>query len=146
MATPIFPQELPVVSRFSVKPAETVLTDKEDGHKDFRQRSVSKFSIADVEWVFVKDDYSIYENFRRRTTLGAHKWFWIKLPSAGGVTWHVARFSQTKPSSKVDGHTAWTVSAQLEILATQSTEQPDPTPYPDLLGFKFYFKAEQTGG
>lgn len=125
MTTPIFPVDLPIISSMNMRPVTNVIADEDGGNKDFRRRSRVPGANDDVEWLFLEDDYKTFEDFRRLNLLGAHKWFWIQLPSAGGVTWHVARFAK-KPKATAVGHRAWKVSAELEVreraFSSQSIE------------------------
>lgn len=127
MGTPIFLSALPGVSRLTLRPDSGVIADDGDGVKSFRRRSAVPMASVDVEWVFVDTDYALFLSFCRDTLLGFHRWFWLKLPSAGGVTWHVVRFAHgEKPSSQMNGHGAWTVSAKLDIRERAFEAQPEP--------------------
>lgn len=115
MATPIYPMTLPGVSTYSVEPTPQVLASENDtGPRAFRRRSIVPGANASVSFRYLENDYTTYLNWFKVTLKRGHKWFWIQLPSAGGLTWAVARFKK-KPREKMDGHRYWTVSADLEV-------------------------------
>lgn len=147
MSTPIYPSALPNVGRVSLRPDSGVVADDGDGVKSFRRRSATPLAEADVEWTFVGTDFSVFLEFGNTTLLHFHKWFWLKLPSAGGLTWHVVRFSQgEKPSCRMNGHGAWTVSGKLDVRERAFETQPEPpvdpppppTGEPDVLSFLLF--------
>lgn len=125
MATPIFPQALPGADRFTLRPEGSVVSDEDDGVKGFRRRSSMPHANGSVTWTFLETEMSAFAEFCRVTLLGFHKWFWLKLPSAGGITWHIVRF-RDKPTQRMVGHSAWTVEANLELLVRAFEPQPDP--------------------
>lgn len=126
MSTPIYPSSLPGVSRITLR-SEPILVDDGDGVKSFRRRSATRIANAQITFVFVDTDFQAFVEFCRTTLLGSHKWFWLKLPSAGGVTWHVVRIAPgTKPQARMLGHGAWTVDAEIAIRKRAFEEQPEP--------------------
>ncbi len=130
MVTPIFPSALPGVERFVLKPEGTVIADENDGPKVYRRRSSMPHANGQVSWKFLENDLTVFNTFCRTTLLGFHKWFWMKLPSAGGITWHLIRF-RDKPSWRMVGFNAWGVDATIELLTRAFETQPDPPTEPD---------------
>lgn len=131
MSTPIYPSTLPGVSRFVVRP-DSILSDDGDGVKSFRRRSAVPLASGQVSWTFVEQDLQTFVTFGRTTLLGFHKWFWVKLPSAGGLTWHVVRIaSGTKPEARMVGHGAWKVDADIILRKRAFDEQPEPPVDPE---------------
>lgn len=127
MTTPIFPAGLPGVGRVLLRTNTGVIADEGDGVMSFRRRFAVPSAEVSVEWIFVADDFSVFLQFCNEVLLGFHRWFWLKLPSAGGVTWHVVRFAQgEKPTAQMNGHGAWTVSARLDIRERAFDAQPEP--------------------
>lgn len=119
MATPEYPSTLPGPGTFTVEPTSQVLaTEAELGPKAFRRRSRQPGAFTSVSFRFLETDYSVFIEWWRTTLKYGHKWFWIQLPSAGGITWHVARFAE-RYAAKLDGHRYWNVTAKLELRERQ---------------------------
>lgn len=96
-------------------PTQQVLgTDNEIGPKAFRRRSRQPGAFTPVAFRFLEDDYKTFVNWWKTSLNYGHKWFWIELPSAGGITWHVVRFAE-RYVAKLEGHRYWTVTAKLEL-------------------------------
>lgn len=116
MATPLYPDTLPMVTMFSGEPDRQVIsTDGDMAPVAYRRRSRVPGALDDVTWVLVNDQMKTFRDWWRDVLLDGHRWFYIKLPSAGGLTWHVARFADENYQSRLLGHRAWNVSAKLEI-------------------------------
>lgn len=115
MAAPLYPSTLPGVSTFAVKGLPTVQADANDiGPKNFRRVTISGASLVNVSWRFIGTDYAAFVAWWETVLLNGHKRFFIQLPSAGGITWHLSRFSGIYSASR-QGYSHWQVEAELEI-------------------------------
>jgi hypothetical protein len=143
MSTPICPSTVPIVSKFTLTPDSGLISDSGDGPKDFRRRYSCASAQASIAWNLQATELQILLTFGRTDLLQFHRWFWLKLPSAGGITWHVVRIAPgTKPRVRSTGHGAWSVEADIVIRERAFTEQPEPpvepeppTGEPDVLSF-----------
>lgn len=115
MATPDYPTTLPGVSQWRFKPAAQVLASAEGGARAARRRSRVPGAIGEAQWTFIETDYATFRTWWRDTLLRGHKKFWIELPSAGGITWHVCQFTGPYRMQSL-GYGAFSVSAELEVL------------------------------
>lgn len=80
-------------------------------------------AFTPVVFRFLEDDYAQFVDWWKTDLKYGHKWFWINLPSAGGITWHVARFAE-RYVAKLTGHRAWEVTAKLELRERQFEPNP----------------------
>lgn len=119
MSTPDYPTGLPGVAQWRIKPTAQVLAgDNPGGPRDTRRRSVVPGAVGQAGWTFIEEDYATFVAWWRTTLLRGHKWFWIELPSAGGITWHVVRFNGPY-QARLNGHRSYVVSAELEVRERQ---------------------------
>jgi len=98
--------------------AQVLATDTELGPKAFRRRSRQPGAFASVTFRFLETDYVTFIEWWKTDLRFGLKWFWIKLPSAGGITWHVSRFAE-RYRATLDGHRYWNVTAKLELRERQ---------------------------
>ena len=127
MSTPIYPFTIKGPNTYNMRPSPQILSgDNSVGPKDFRRRTKHAGAFASVTFNFLEAEYSIFTEWVRVYLLDGHKWFYIQLPSAGEITWHLARFVN-KPSSKLNGHRYWVVSVDLEIYNRRFSLVNDPT-------------------
>jgi hypothetical protein len=138
MSTPIFPTSLPTVSTLSLQAISNLIAD--DGTvKSYRRISRVPNANDKVQWTLFNDQLSVFLAFYKATLLDGHKWFYIKLPSAKGIVYHIARFKSLQVN--VTGHKAWVVDAELELRERAfEVIEPiiDPEPpegEPDVLSF-----------
>lgn len=119
MATPEYPTALPGVAQWRIKPSTQVLAGGDEGApRDVRRRSVVPGALGQAGWSFIEADYAAFVAWWKTDLLRGHKWFWIELPSAGGITWHIARFNAPY-QARMNGHRSFVVSAELEIRERQ---------------------------
>jgi hypothetical protein len=136
MSTPIFPTSLPTVNQLSLQSISNVITD-ESTVKNFRRISRVPNANDKVQWTLFNDQLKIFIDFYKITLLDGHKWFYIKLPSAKGIVYHIARFKSLQ--TNVIGHKAWTVDAELELrerafeVIEPIVDPEPPTGEPDVL-------------
>lgn len=115
MATPKYPDELPIVSTYTMSPSAQALgSDNETGPRALRRRSRQPGATAQVTFRYIETDYRLFLEWWETELLFGHRWFWLQLPSAGGITWHVVRFAG-RYTAVLEGHRLWTVRADLEI-------------------------------
>lgn len=115
MATPIFPATLPLVSSCSLSPSKQVIsTDADVGPLAFRRRTSVPGAECEVSWRFMETDFSIFQEFWKTDLLRGHRWFYLVLPCAYGLTYHVVRFKKHR-QAKRDGYAYRTVTATLEV-------------------------------
>lgn len=138
MSTPIFPTSLPTISQLSLQSISNVITD-ESTVKNFRRISRVPNANDKVQWTLFNDQLKIFIDFYKITLLDGHKWFYIKLPSAKGIVYHIARFKSMQ--ANVIGHKAWTVDAELELrerafeVIEPIVDPEPPTGEPDVFSF-----------
>lgn len=117
MPTPQYPSTLPGVSRWRLSPLPQALASEGDaGPRSVRRRSRDPGATGSAAWTFVESDFATFKAWYETDLLNGHRRFYITLPSAGGFTWHVARFVAPYRST-VAGHSAFEVSAELEVVA-----------------------------
>lgn len=122
MAVIQYPSTLPGVSTFNGQPTTQVLaTGGEGAPQAYRRRSRVPGSTDQVGWRFLEGDYAIFIAWWRETLLFGHRWFYIRLPSAEGIRWHVARFADKNYAAKLQGHRYWEVTAELEVREGPTT-------------------------
>lgn len=149
MSTPIFPISLPTVNQLSLQSQSNVISD-EGVVKNFRRNSRVPNATDKVQWTFVNDELNVFLTFYKITLLDGHKWFYIKLPSAKGIVYHIARFLSLQ--TNVIGHKAWTVDAQLELrerafeVIEPIVDPEPPTGEPDVLTLYFRNGSGNFGG
>lgn len=120
MATPDYPTTLPGVSQWRLKPTAQVLASAEGSARATRRRSRVPGAIGEAQWTFVETDYAAFRTWWTTDLLRGHKKFWIELPSAGGITWHLCQF--TGPyRMQSQGYGAFAVTAELEVMERQLT-------------------------
>lgn len=115
MATPRYPADLPGVATHILTPTDQLLrSDNDSGPESLRRRSVQPSAIAQISFRYSKDEYSVFKAWWTDVLLYGHRWFLIRIPSAGGITWHYVRFTD-RYRSKLVGHRYWDVSASIEL-------------------------------
>jgi hypothetical protein len=120
--------------------AQVLATDTELGPKAFRRRSRQPGAFTPVSFRFLESDYATFVAWWKTTLKYGHKWFWIELPSAGGITWHVARFAE-RYKATLDGHRYWNVTARLELRERQFSINDRTSQYDFLEDFENGFAA-----
>lgn len=141
MATPEYPSTLPGPSSLSIEPVPQVLaSDNEQGPRAVRRRTRVPGAGTPVTFRFLESDYTTFVEWWKTDLKYGHKWFWIQLPSAGGITWHVARFAE-RYNARMEGHRYWTVDAQLEVRERQLTPNDRADAYFFLEDFENGFGA-----
>ena len=115
MATPRYPADLPGVATHILTPTDQLLrSDNDSGPESLRRRSVQPSANAQISFRYSKDEYSVFKAWWTDVLLFGHRWFLIRIPSAGGITWHYVRFTD-RYRSKLVGHRYWDVSASIEL-------------------------------
>ena len=115
MATPRYPADLPGVATHILTPTDQLLrSDNDSGPESLRRRSVQPSANAQISFRYSKEEYSLFKAWWTDVLLFGHRWFLIRIPSAGGITWHYVRFTD-RYRSKLVGHRYWDVSASIEL-------------------------------
>lgn len=137
MSTPQFPESLPGVSTLQWQPVSQLASSERDsdmGPLSYRRQSQVPAANAEVTWVFLSDDFAVFQQFYNEDLLRGHKWFSLRLPCAAGYAIHVVRFRSHR-SAKLVGLNAFEVTAQLYVRERQLREDVSytyftSTPYP----------------
>lgn len=134
--TPIYPTSLPDVWSYQGTPVDQVLrtstTSAGNGATEptspiqYRNRTRVPAASVQVGWSFLEEEYKIFVAWWRDTLLIGHKWFWTKLPSAGGITWMICRFSDTNFTTTQAGHRYYQVTANIDIRERAFSPQAAP--------------------
>jgi hypothetical protein len=115
MATPEYPSTLPGPGSFVLESTAQVLgSENEIGAEALRRRSRQPMAKADIAFRYIETDYTQFIEWFRAELYFGLRWFWLQLPSAGGITWHLIRFDD-RYTSTLEGHRYWNVSAKIEI-------------------------------
>lgn len=111
-----YPASLPKPEGFGWDPASRLAVSDLDGsivHTRSRTRDLG--AIANVKFRFLRDQYYTFVKWWQSDLLRGNAWFYVELPSAGGLTWHIARFVGPY-RAKLMGHRYWSVTADLEVV------------------------------
>lgn len=110
-----YPDSLPIPATYVLEPGSQVLVGGGDESiRSLRRRSRQPWAKAQVSFHYTRSEYSAFKTWWESDLLFGHKLFWINLPSAGGITWHLVRFTD-RYTAKLDGHRSWTISSNIEI-------------------------------
>lgn len=126
MTVPVYPTALPGVETFDGQPlAQFIMTEGDDGSTPmtYRRRSRQRVTKVTVGWTFLQNDYQIFMNWYQNVLLYGHRWFWMQMPSAGGMSWVLVKF-ESPPDGKMQAFTHWAVTAALEMQDRSLTAQP----------------------
>lgn len=137
-----YPLELPGPATYSMAPSQQLAITASEGNGpiDYRRRTRYPGATATVSFRYLEDEYKIFLAWWVSDLLYGHRWFTLSIPSAGGITPHVVRFTSKFKASK-QGYRHMEVTADLEIFARKFgpptyevfTSQPYPTILEDSL-------------
>lgn len=126
MVAPLYPSDLPGVSEFRIVGVpQPISTGDGIGPKDFKRITKLTTSTAKVAWRFLEDDFSTFSTWWEDDLLNGHKRFFIQLPSAAGLMWHLCRFIGPYAATR-ENYAHWQVIAELEV---DSRATSTVTPY-----------------
>lgn len=118
MPTPVYPSDLPGPSSYALRSSNQLV--EPDGVAEgeiytSRRRTIVPGATAGVSFRFIESDFRAWVAFWKEDLLRGMRWFYLTLPSAGGMVPHLVRIIGGRYTHKQIGFRAVTVECELEI-------------------------------
>lgn len=128
MSVLMFPIAIGAPRSWRMKPSPNKVASDFENPLGQRRFSVAPGATGQAQWRMSKGLFAVFRLWFETECLFGAKKFWINLPSAGGITYHLVAFDGM-PQFRSAGYDMYEVTANLEVRdrAFVPTQPPEPS-------------------